>query len=223
MKVDGKLRPDGGRPWSRRGRPAREGRIRRAVDLGVRSTTRSCPWSWRPSTPSGSSSARPSRWPSRVARCNGGLHRARPAGLPRRAVHARPGQPGQGAHRAAVLHALESSPRRGCASSSAAMRAIWSAWDDGTRLDFHGDFYSHTLMTPFFSPPALAVRTAGGVPGGGRRGDDRGGRRGRRRPAGARVHHRALPARGGRCRHSSRGLARGGAVARGRRDQHRWR
>src|SRR3954451_9794212 len=34
-----------------------------------------------------------------------------------------------------------------------AMRAIWSAWDAGSRLDFQGDFYSHTLMTPAFSPP----------------------------------------------------------------------
>jgi probable F420-dependent oxidoreductase len=34
-----------------------------------------------------------------------------------------------------------------------AMRAIWAAWATGEQLDFHGDFYSHTLMTPFFSPP----------------------------------------------------------------------
>ncbi len=34
----------------------------------------------------------------------------------------------------------------------AAMQAIWSAWNDGTRLAFRGDFYKHTLMTPFFSP-----------------------------------------------------------------------
>ena len=33
-----------------------------------------------------------------------------------------------------------------------AMRAIWAAWNDGTKLDFRGDFYTHTLMTPFFSP-----------------------------------------------------------------------
>jgi probable F420-dependent oxidoreductase len=37
-----------------------------------------------------------------------------------------------------------------------AMRAIWAAWADGTKLDFRGDFYTHTLMTPFFSPPPLA-------------------------------------------------------------------
>jgi probable F420-dependent oxidoreductase len=35
----------------------------------------------------------------------------------------------------------------------AALRAIWSAWNDGTKLDFRGDFYTHTLMAPFFSPP----------------------------------------------------------------------
>jgi probable F420-dependent oxidoreductase len=34
-----------------------------------------------------------------------------------------------------------------------ATRAIWRSWQNGTRLDFRGDFYSHTLMTPFFSPP----------------------------------------------------------------------
>lgn len=33
-----------------------------------------------------------------------------------------------------------------------AMRAIWSAWSTGEKLDFQGEFYSHTLMTPFFSP-----------------------------------------------------------------------
>ncbi|MBA2281393.1 MAG: LLM class F420-dependent oxidoreductase [Acidimicrobiia bacterium] len=33
-----------------------------------------------------------------------------------------------------------------------AMRAIWDAWHNGTKLDFRGDFYQHTLMTPFFDP-----------------------------------------------------------------------
>ncbi len=33
-----------------------------------------------------------------------------------------------------------------------AMRAIWSAWNEGTKLNFRGEFYRHTLMTPFFSP-----------------------------------------------------------------------
>jgi len=34
----------------------------------------------------------------------------------------------------------------------AAIRHIWDAWDEGTKLDFRGDFYTHTLMTPFFDP-----------------------------------------------------------------------
>ncbi|HEX6313148.1 MAG TPA: LLM class F420-dependent oxidoreductase [Acidimicrobiia bacterium] len=33
-----------------------------------------------------------------------------------------------------------------------AMRAIWAAWNDGEKLDFRGEFYRHTLMTPFFNP-----------------------------------------------------------------------
>lgn len=33
-----------------------------------------------------------------------------------------------------------------------AIRAIWSSWQTGDRLNFSGDFYEHTLMTPFFSP-----------------------------------------------------------------------
>ena len=33
-----------------------------------------------------------------------------------------------------------------------AIRAIWDCWNQGTKLDFQGDFYSHTLMTPFFNP-----------------------------------------------------------------------
>jgi probable F420-dependent oxidoreductase len=33
-----------------------------------------------------------------------------------------------------------------------ALRAIWAAWQDGEPLAFRGEFYTHTLMTPFFSP-----------------------------------------------------------------------
>ncbi|MFV0260725.1 MAG: LLM class F420-dependent oxidoreductase [Acidimicrobiales bacterium] len=33
-----------------------------------------------------------------------------------------------------------------------AIRAIWDSWNNGTKLDFKGDFYTHTLMTPFFDP-----------------------------------------------------------------------
>ena len=33
-----------------------------------------------------------------------------------------------------------------------AMRAIWACWNDGEPLAFRGEFYRHTLMTPFFNP-----------------------------------------------------------------------
>jgi probable F420-dependent oxidoreductase len=33
-----------------------------------------------------------------------------------------------------------------------AVRAIWDTWENGTPLAFRGDFYTHTLMTPFFTP-----------------------------------------------------------------------
>jgi probable F420-dependent oxidoreductase len=33
-----------------------------------------------------------------------------------------------------------------------AIRAIWDSWNNGTKLDFRGEFYQHTLMTPFFNP-----------------------------------------------------------------------
>ncbi len=33
-----------------------------------------------------------------------------------------------------------------------AVRAVLTAWETGERLDFRGDFYHHTLMTPTFNP-----------------------------------------------------------------------
>jgi len=32
------------------------------------------------------------------------------------------------------------------------IRAIWEAWETGGRLDFEGDFYTHTRMIPAFDP-----------------------------------------------------------------------
>lgn len=37
----------------------------------------------------------------------------------------------------------------------AALRAIWQSWQTGDRLSFAGDFYSFSLMTPFFSPAPM--------------------------------------------------------------------
>ena len=62
-----------------------------------------------------------------------------------------------------------------------AMRAIWRAWETGERLEFRGEFYTHTLMTPFFSPgPNPHGRPPIALAGFGPR-HDRGRRRGRRR------------------------------------------
>ena len=33
-----------------------------------------------------------------------------------------------------------------------ALRAIWASWNEGATLQFEGEFYTHTLMTPFFDP-----------------------------------------------------------------------
>lgn len=37
-----------------------------------------------------------------------------------------------------------------------ALRAIWDCWQHGTLLNHRGEFYSHTLMTPFFNPGPIA-------------------------------------------------------------------
>ncbi len=37
-----------------------------------------------------------------------------------------------------------------------ALRAIWESWQHTTPLDFRGDFYQHTLMTPVFDPGPLS-------------------------------------------------------------------
>lgn len=42
-----------------------------------------------------------------------------------------------------------------------AIRAIWDSWQHGTPLAFRGEFYRHTLMTPFFAPPASDLGDAG--------------------------------------------------------------
>jgi probable F420-dependent oxidoreductase len=45
-----------------------------------------------------------------------------------------------------------SHPARRMREFIAALHAIWSAWKDGTRLRFEGDFYTHKIMTPMFTP-----------------------------------------------------------------------
>ena len=38
-----------------------------------------------------------------------------------------------------------------------AVPAIWDCWSTGDKLNFRGDFYSRTLMPPFFNPGPLDV------------------------------------------------------------------
>ncbi|MEL6890072.1 MAG: LLM class F420-dependent oxidoreductase [Actinomycetota bacterium] len=42
-----------------------------------------------------------------------------------------------------------------------AMRAIWNTWQTGEKLEFRGEFYTHTLMTPFFTPDAAELEGFG--------------------------------------------------------------
>ena len=51
-----------------------------------------------------------------------------------------------------------------------AMRAIWASWNTGERLEFRGEFYRHTLMTPMFDPgpnpfgdPVVTLAGVGGL------------------------------------------------------------
>ena len=37
------------------------------------------------------------------------------------------------------------------------MRAFWDCWQNGTKLNYRGEYYKATLMSPFFQPPPLPV------------------------------------------------------------------
>ena len=47
-----------------------------------------------------------------------------------------------------------SQPARRMREYVLALRAIWDTWHGAARLSFRGEFYSHTLMTPAFTPPS---------------------------------------------------------------------
>ena len=47
-----------------------------------------------------------------------------------------------------------SKPARRMREFIQALRAIWDTWEHGAPLDFEGEFYRHTLMTPMFTPRA---------------------------------------------------------------------
>ena len=76
-----------------------------------------------------------------------------------------------------------------------ALRAIWDCWQNGTKLNFKGQFYRFDLMTPFFNPGPIEHPAGPGL----RRGREPAhvprGRRGVRRPARAPVQQPQVPAR----------------------------
>jgi probable F420-dependent oxidoreductase len=37
------------------------------------------------------------------------------------------------------------------------IRAFWDCWQNGTKLNYRGEYYKVTLMTPFFQPPPLPM------------------------------------------------------------------
>lgn len=45
-----------------------------------------------------------------------------------------------------------SHPARRMREYVAALHAIWSVWRDGGKLQFEGEFYTHKIMTPMFTP-----------------------------------------------------------------------
>jgi probable F420-dependent oxidoreductase len=45
-----------------------------------------------------------------------------------------------------------SSPAKRMKEMVNAIKAIWGCWHEGKDLDFRGEFYQHTLMTPIFNP-----------------------------------------------------------------------
>ncbi|GAY14372.1 LLM class F420-dependent oxidoreductase [Mycobacterium sp. shizuoka-1] len=61
-----------------------------------------------------------------------------------------------------------SQPARRMREFVLALHAIWGCWQDGTKLSFDGDFYTHRLMTPMFVPephpygvPKVAIAAVG--------------------------------------------------------------
>lgn len=46
------------------------------------------------------------------------------------------------------------------------IRAFWDCWQNGTKLNYRGEYYKITLMSPFFQPPPLLPSASGREAGG---------------------------------------------------------
>jgi probable F420-dependent oxidoreductase len=61
------------------------------------------------------------------------------------------------AHNERRLGVTWAKPIRRMRETIEAMHAIWDAWQEGTRLNYQGEFFQLNLMTPFFSGAPLEV------------------------------------------------------------------
>ena len=52
------------------------------------------------------------------------------------------------------------SPVRKLREQIEVIRAFWDNWQNGTKLNYRGEYYKVTLMSPFFQPPALSGAAA---------------------------------------------------------------
>ena len=86
--------------------------------------------------------------------------------------------------------------RRGCGNSSPRCTRSGRPGRTAPTLRFEGEFYTHKIMTPMFTPEPQPYPGAEGVPRRRRRSDDRDVRRGRRRPPRSPDGLEALPRRG---------------------------
>ncbi len=87
-------------------------------------------------------------------------HRLGPAGLQQGAVRPRLGS--QIKPHITKRFSMEwSKPAARMREMVLAIRAIWDTWLNGTPLAFRGEFYTHTLMTPFFTPAASDIAEYG--------------------------------------------------------------
>ena len=59
------------------------------------------------------------------------------------------------AHNQRRLGAIWEKPVRKMRETIEAIHALWDTWQDGTKLDYKGEFFNLNLMTPFFTPAPL--------------------------------------------------------------------
>ena len=203
--------PPSSTPFPSRTRAHRSRGLRRHLHASKARTTRSSRCCSRPSTPSACSSRPRSRSRSPRSPMTLAQTRVRPA-----ARVAAAGSTSASARRSSRTSRSGSrcrgrSPAARMRELVLAIRAIWARWHEGTPLDFRGEFYTHTLMTPFFNPGPEPVRRAAHLPRRRRSAHDRGRGRGRRRLHGAPVLDREVHARDDAPRARARARARAAA------------